>query len=224
MYTGLPFRRRKWMFNTKKEMKAKLIKTSKDYYHLVIEKSNYYYGHTSPEFCELQNKDGSYTHKLSLKNCDEIFGVVDVEKLAEKEVFQEYYDWGGEVFSEDYLISKRLHFIEGFNKAMELNKDKVFTVEDMHEALHLMNNTPRVPIVGEALEIVRKETEVRESIVDAILVSKQPKEIAVEVEMEIVKEQLSPGATSIEDSDWVTITRIPKLDENDCLILTKAEQ
>jgi hypothetical protein len=71
---------------------------------------------------------------LSKQNCDEIFGVVDVEKLAEKEVFQEYYDWGGEVFSEDYLISKRLHFIEGFNKAMELNKDKVFTLEDMKKA------------------------------------------------------------------------------------------
>jgi hypothetical protein len=72
--------------------------------------------------------------KLSKQNCDEIFGVVDVEKLAEKEVFQEYYDWGGEVFSEDYLISKRLHFIEGFNKAVELNKDKVFTLEQMSVA------------------------------------------------------------------------------------------
>jgi hypothetical protein len=194
-------------------MKATLVKKAEGWYNLY--QNNVGIGSTHSE---LQG------YKLSKENCDEIFGIVDVEKLAEQEVFQEYYDWGGEVFSEDYLISKRLHFIEGFNKAMELNKDKVFTVEDMHEALHLMNNTPRVPIVGEALEIVRKETEVRESIVDAILVSKQPKEIAVEVEMEIVKEQLSPGATSIEDSDWVTITRIPKLDENDCLILTKAEQ
>jgi hypothetical protein len=197
-------------------MKATLIKKAEGWYNLY--QDNIGIGSTHSE---LQG------YKLCQKNCDEIFGIVDVEELAEQEVFQEYYDWGGEVFSEDYLISKRLHFIEGFNKAMELNKDKVFTVEDMHEALHLMNNTPPVPVVGEALEIVRKETEIRESIVDAILVSKQLREVEVQL---------------LEDGEWYEKYQgdppmhfkiqhnqrfdgdTPRLDENDCLILTKAKQ
>jgi hypothetical protein len=68
-------------------------------------------------------KDGN--NKLSKQNCDEIFGVVDVEKLAEE------YDPNYAITD----ISNGFHFIEGFNKAMELNKDKVFTLEDMRNAM-----------------------------------------------------------------------------------------
>ena len=68
-------------------------------------------------------KDGN--NKLSKQNCDEIFGVVDVEKLAEE------YDTNYAITD----ISNGFHFIEGFNKAMELNKDKVFTLEDMRNAM-----------------------------------------------------------------------------------------
>lgn len=180
-------------------MKATLIKKAEGWYNLY--QDNIGIGSTH---AELQG------YKLSKQNCDEIFGVVTPEAMMRD------IESNCEVTKEGFVV--------GFQTAMVLNKDKQFTVEDMHEALHLMNNTPRVPIVGEALEIVRKETEIRESIVDTILVSKQPKEIAVEIEIESVKKQLSPGATSIEDSDWVTFTQIPKLDENGCLILTKAEQ
>jgi hypothetical protein len=64
-------------------------------------------------------KDGN--NKLSKQNCDEIFGVVDVEKLAEE-------SWG------DKISSPYHAYVDGFNKAMELNKDKVFSLEDMRKA------------------------------------------------------------------------------------------
>jgi hypothetical protein len=60
---------------------------------------------------------------LSKQNCDEIFGVIDVEKLAENKYGKGIYE-----------IEQVDAYIEGFNKAMELNKDKVFTLEDMKKA------------------------------------------------------------------------------------------
>jgi hypothetical protein len=62
-------------------------------------------------------------NKLSKQNCDEIFGVVDVEKLA--------MDWRE---STGYHDADSYSYILGFNKAMELNKDKVFTLEQMSVA------------------------------------------------------------------------------------------
>jgi hypothetical protein len=68
--------------------------------------------------------------KLSKENCDEIFGVVDVEKLAELDY---------RIGLEEYIPTPATHiqsFKSGFNKAMELNKDKVFTLEDMNNAMN----------------------------------------------------------------------------------------
>jgi hypothetical protein len=63
--------------------------------------------------------------KLSKQNCDEIFGVVDVEKLADEYIvvnpkYREY--------EHNLAVSA---FINGFNKAMELNKNKMFTEFNM---------------------------------------------------------------------------------------------
>jgi len=71
--------------------------------------------------------------KLSKKNCDEIFGVLNVEKLAESHA-EECYERNGDPLEESYFENRKYNFKEGFNKAMELNKDKLFTVEDMKEA------------------------------------------------------------------------------------------
>jgi hypothetical protein len=74
--------------------------------------------------------------KLSKQNCDEIFGVVDVERLA-NETFTETNP-----SLKEYEEGLHIGFKEGFNKAMELNKDKLFTVEDMRQAYDDgMNNT-----------------------------------------------------------------------------------
>ena len=86
-------------------MKAKLIKVE-DVYRLVeptkhgnqiIATSDLDYQKTWSDRCQ----------KLSKQNCDEIFGVVDVERLAEE-------SWG------DKISSPYHAYIEGFNKAMEL--------------------------------------------------------------------------------------------------------
>jgi len=105
-------------------MKAKLIK-EKDYYDLYkIDEDGKRVTFASTE---------DYKQKLSKQNCDEIFGVVDVEKLADS------------IFEKE--SSNMLHpqhqmrntFILGFNKAMELNKDKVFSKGDMAYIMNIMS-------------------------------------------------------------------------------------
>ena len=63
---------------------------------------------------------------LSKQNCDSIFGIIDVEKLAENKYGKGIYE-----------IEQVDAYVEGFNKAMELNKDKVFTLEDMRKAYYV---------------------------------------------------------------------------------------
>jgi hypothetical protein len=60
---------------------------------------------------------------LSKQNCDEIFGIIDVEELATEAA--DYFDTSG-----NWHVAYDL-YKEGFNKAMELNKDKLFTRENM---------------------------------------------------------------------------------------------
>jgi hypothetical protein len=93
-------------------MKAKLIKTPEGLYKLKFDNDN------DMLLCA--------TALLSAKNCDEIFGVVDVDKLAKQFTIDESYgEISGDLFK---------GYIYGFNKAMELNKDKVFTLEDLEKA------------------------------------------------------------------------------------------
>ena len=160
-------------------MKAKLKKQSDGDYILIL---------NNPKEC---------LHSLPLlskQNCDEIFGVVDVEKLAyeHRRVYQDSFEGMDECKMKDAI-------------------------------LHLMNNTPRVPIVGEAVEIVRKETEIIEFIIAVILVSRQLKEIEVKIEMErVVDETKVIGAVKgVKGSGHKTTTykSVPKLDADGCLIL-----
>ena len=126
--------------------------------------------------------------KLSKQNCDELFGVVNVEKLAEE------YDPNYTITD----ISNGFHFIEGFNKAMELNKDKLFTLEDMFNLYaHIVKNGI---ISGE------EANEFIQSI-------QQPTEIEVEIEMEL----------EIDTSKLVGAIygHKPKLDSEGCLILKR---
>jgi hypothetical protein len=187
-------------------MKAKLIKTDVNY--LLEDSKGVVIGSTSTK----------EINKLSKQNCDEIFGVVDVEKLAEEDcsIHHPYHPVHDQ--------TTRATFIRGFNKAIELNKDRVFTVEDMHEALHLMNNTPEVKISGEALDIVKKITEIRENIISKALDSKKPKEIEVGIEMicphpeDTYRCGLQYGCG---DDGCYHPNKIPYLDPEGCLILKK---
>ena len=141
-------------------------------------------------------------YKLSKQNCDEIFGVVDVEKLA-NEAFPDESEPG---WRDSFSPRERKGFREGFNKAMELNKDKVFTLSNLRKAFNSLENHPN-----------RTFTE--------LVALLQPTEIEVEIEMEYIGEcngndnngcfQDSPG------HNCRCFEYKPKLDSEGCLILTK---
>ena len=107
-------------------MKAKLIKVN-DYYYL---RESYKTG-IGGAICErtlgTTNSQGELG-KLSKKNCDEIFGVVDVEKLAEEEI-------PNDGFADTALMQKG--FIKGFKKAMELYQPTEIEVEIEMEDVRL---------------------------------------------------------------------------------------
>jgi hypothetical protein len=100
---------------------------------------------------------------LSKQNCDSIFGIIDVEKLAENKYGKGIYE-----------IEQVDAYVEGFNKAMELNKDKLFTLEDVKKAYFKGDYDALYD--GAYSE---KENEFIQSL-------QQPSEIEVEIEMEEV--------------------------------------
>jgi hypothetical protein len=150
--------------------------------------------------------------RLSKQNCDSLFGVVNVEKLASeyaKEANDISAKYGVKVFGDNNSTP----FKDGFNKAMELNKDKLFTVEDVRKAMSIGLSIG----YGRQFEIENKSVEI-DSYIQSL---QQPTEIEVEIEMEIVNTQFNPGATCIQDSTYISVTKKSKLDENGCLILKK---
>jgi len=157
-------------------MKAKLIKHG-DYYAIIQDDKMVAF---STDLCTNDHLIG----KLSQQNCDEIFGVVDVDKLADElKVGISYKEY-------DHLIKRGI--IVGFNKAMELNKDKVFTLEDMRKAY--------------------EEGYFAEHNFEVVIQSlQQPTEIEVEIEMDSIPADRAPNG-------WDTF---PKLDSEGCLILKK---
>jgi len=72
--------------------------------------------------CVATTQESPYK-KLSKKNCDEIFGVVDVEKLAKEYVDNHQSD--DFVYTSDEYWNSQVDFKNGFNKAMELQKEKL---------------------------------------------------------------------------------------------------
>lgn len=153
----------------------------------------------------LHNEEGiiiatSYDGKLSIQNCDEIFGIIDVEKLA--------YD-----SSQEYLIKPiespifTFGYEQGFNKAIELNKDKLFTIEDMRKAL----------ITMQVSHNVIRTTEDREELIQSL---RQPTEIDVEVVYQ--RACCSDNHTcGDEDNCMICTQTYPKLDADGCLILKR---
>ena len=168
-------------------MKGKLIKTGNDY--LLKD--------TNGEVLAITNgvTEGK---KLSKQNCDEIFGVVDLMKLAEENSHKHY-----DVKTTDWHCNYN-GFFSGFQKAMELNKDKMFTEDDLRKAINwAWRKTDR----GEHILIIDEH-----NFIQSI---QQPTEIEVEIETETkVWEFISNG-------EFESFEIIPKLDSEGCLILKK---
>jgi len=146
--------------------------------------------------------------RLSKQNCDEIFGVVDVEKLANEftEHFNTFYGVKSDV---------QVGYKSGFNKAMELNKDKLFTVEDMKKAYIQGKHGGKTQSYVEFDEFIQ-------------LMLQQPTEIEIEID---TKPFVSIGFIIADFSKDVPIDilkvehevaeEVLNLDENGCLILKK---
>jgi hypothetical protein len=177
-------------------MRAKLIKRDDDFYSLKV------------DGIVMATSNGMLVdYRLSLKNCDEIFGVVDVEKLAD-----DYF----KSTNENAVLWRRIDFKEGFNKAMELNKDKLFTLGDIDKAIEWAT------INGRKRDITHYDID------NFIQSTQQPSEIEVEIEME----EVIIGQCDCECHSNTSIMHFmaccnpkiftePKLDENGCLILKR---
>jgi hypothetical protein len=137
-------------------------------------------------------------YKLSLTNCNEIFGIVDIERLAQNQVEKNNPDWECE-FSGNIKGLKDFYGL-GFNKAMELDKDKLFTIEDLEKAIIWAHDKSTEGVYLSRLPI------------NTFILSFIKKEIDVEIE-QINQLNIESGKF-----EWKN-----KLDENGCIILKKKE-
>jgi hypothetical protein len=117
------------------KMKAKLIKTPEQFYKL--------------KFYNDEDMLACATALLSKQNCDEIFGIVDVEKIADRHTFgQRNHEWKA--------------YIKGFSKARELNKDKQFTYDQMVSAIAESSISHRLPSL--IIQSLQQPTEIEVEI------------------------------------------------------------
>ena len=169
-------------------MKAKLIKRDNDY--CLYNES----GETiAASWANVTGK------KLSKQNCDEIFGVVDVDDMMENILSN------CEKTKDGYIL--------GFQMAMELNKDKVFTLEDMRNTMDW--------IMTQYFEFYEQPTTGRrEQYLESL---QQPTEIEVEIVMENSRTgKIIKSESDLEwDEDGLCDRAVPKLDSEGCLILKK---
>ena len=188
-------------------MKAKLIKVDKGYYNLEDKKGNVL--GTSYQFNSSVGDVLKY--KLSKQNCDEIFGVVDVEKLAIDEVGQKL---GGTVYNTHEIAT----FLKGFNKAMELNRDKVFTEKQIKLAIEIAwgnNDFTKIEII-KSLEITEIDVEIE--------MERQPKSTSSPSSCGTYYSSCGNGVNFMKtpcDYENDCEHGQPKLDPEECLILYK---
>jgi len=191
-------------------MKARLTKVTNIYTLLDFD-----YKMMASNDADLQNdyKIG----KLSEENCRQMYKAVNI-----KEVVNPYDMFDEEAKKDpylDYLYAKPIFVFgakKGIEKAMEFNKDKVFTVKDVEKAIEYF---------------VKNEFKLTEKNINSTIYSIQnPKYLEVEVEMEWMpktnyctscgsggKYLESPCDHKNDCENWQ-----PKLDENGCLILKRA--
>jgi hypothetical protein len=190
-------------------MKAKLIKNYYGYGYFLADETR----------SAIATSDNG---KLSKENCDEIFGVVDVEKLA--------YDHSWTVQSVPEYGTTMAAYKAGFNKAMELQKDKLFTVGDMKNAIRMARrmNSSEGEFDIDALKPYSVEDFYKNSVnkysdYEIMQSLQQPTEIEVMIVMENSRTgKIIKSESDLEwDEDGLCDRAVPKLDSEGCLILKK---
>jgi hypothetical protein len=176
-------------------MKAKLIKKD-EHYFLEVEPYTLSTLQRHTLIANTFDKPKGHILQLSKQNCDEIFGVVDVESLAlSKASF-----FGGTYRTPEGFSDEQVGYLHGFIEAMELNKDKVFTSGNMMD-MYILGGKYKIQKPDNFLE---KGNEIIQSL-------QQPTEIEVEIEMVFLGFEMESGVKMEE----------PKLDSEACLILKK---
>jgi hypothetical protein len=152
--------------------------------------------------------------KLSKENCDEIFKVVNIETLSDEYShdsiwFNKRGTYNNQEFFE-YIAKKS--FTDGFNKAMELQKDKLFTVEDVKHAMNRVWSWMSIEEEDEDCDLLN---ELENKVIQSL-------QQLTEIEVEICC-YIGNGDTESDSfkDPLVTNTGIPKLDENGCIVLRK---
>jgi hypothetical protein len=180
-------------------MKAKLIKKD-EHYFLEVEPYTLSTLQRHTLIANTFDKPKGHILQLSKQNCDEIFGLVDVIDIVYKQV-RNGFDGVIDSFTEAFAK-------ECINKAMELNKDKLFNEDDVIKAIvhytYLLYND------GKGYENGDYNDDRIDHVISAL--KKQP----TEIEVEIVQEE---GKDTFGNSELTWYNA--KLDENDCLILKK---
>jgi hypothetical protein len=187
-------------------MKKKLIKKEDDFYSLRV------------DGIVMATSNGMLVdYKLSKENCDEIFGVVDADKLGQKH-YEVHIKRG---HTQEDSLQRKIDFIIGFSKAMDLNKDKLFTIEEMKAIFAFghqvgMNTILAIQSQHSPQPLPKQDSDkLRDEFIQSL---QQPNEIEVEIRCWIGNGDKE--SDSFKDP-LVTNTGIPKLDENGCLILRK---
>ncbi len=153
-------------------------------------------------------------YKLSVTNCDAIFGIFDVENLACEEIrihIDAYKSIHGKStekgaspctpLNEGGCVGANLYsqvngFIKGFNKAMELKEDKFFTLDDIY-TVFIMGRENKEHEMNRYVDRIHEPTE---------------------IEVEIVKKSIGRVKLGVGSS---LDQMMPRLDSDGCLILKK---
>jgi hypothetical protein len=151
------------------------------------------------------NPDTPCSKKLSKQNCDEIFGVIDVEKIA----LSKASHFGGTYRNPEGFSDKQVGYLHGFIEGAELNKDKLFTEDQMWNMFYFGDSLKRKIKSG---NIDNKP--MGEIFDDYIQSLQQPTEIEVEI---VMRCSLPNGCT--EPRIECTCEPTYNLDENGCLTL-----
>ncbi len=175
-------------------MRVKLIKTE-DGYNLATEQpqGRLLEATCSPSQEKKLFKSGATAKKLSLKNCQAIELGYDLDELADEHCNKLYHE--GNINWDHY----RVHFKEGFKKALSILSDKKFSEQQVRRAISAGLSIG----YGRQFEIENKQIEV-----ESYMKSLQQ----TEWDVEIVTEDTGLCAN---------VLRKLKLDGNGCLILKR---
>jgi len=161
--------------------------------------------------------DENFRYKLSKQNCDEIFKAVDEDKknLYYYKQVMNPYETGGQSYT-----AYEKGFTEGYNSAMEFNKDKVFTEDDLRKAILFGFNGAYGYLTGEKGTIEKQSDNYIQTL-------QQPTEIEIEIEMEwITAKTFCDTCNKVMYPDYRCEDKTcfnwqPKLDSEGCIILKK---